>query len=408
MRVPAGWRLMSLSELAAYHNGRAFKPEDWSEHGRPIIRIAQINNPDASTDYYAGNDVDERHLIQDGDLLFSWSATLTAIKWNRGPGIVNQHIFKVEARQGVDRDFLLYTILNAIDDLTEHSHGTTMKHIKKGVLKIYQVPVPPLFEQRCIAKILSSVDESIAATKAVIEQTRIFKKAVLKCLLTKGTGHARVKNTGIGEIPEQWDVRRLGEICEKITSGSRGWAQYYADEGTLFVRSQNIRSGRLDMSDRQFVTIPAGAEGNRTYIKADDLLFTITGNGVGNVAKAPEGLGEAYVSQHIALVRLHDRRLADMLMAFFSPDGPGNTQIVKAQYGQSKPGLSLDNIKNLLVPIPPPLEVNRITEVILEIASAEKKASETLEVEMKLKSALMSDLLTGRKRVFADALSPAL
>src|SRR4051794_8013675 len=125
--VPGDWDLRPLSDLADYYNGRAFKPKDWTGDGLPIIRIAQINDPEAECDHYAGSDVDPRHLIADGDILFSWSATLTAIKWNRRPGVLNQHIFKVVSKPGVDRDFLLYTILKSIDALAGHSHGSTMK-----------------------------------------------------------------------------------------------------------------------------------------------------------------------------------------------------------------------------------------------------------------------------------------
>jgi len=396
--VPETWELKPLSDLADYHNGRAFKPEDWTDQGLPIVRIAQINDPDAEYDYYAGKDVEPRHLINDGDILFSWSATLTAIKWSRGPGILNQHIFKVVPRLGIDRDFLLYTILNSIDVLAGHSHGSTMKHIKKGVLKLHQVPVPPLSEQCRIGEILSSVDEAIQATQAVIEQTRKVKRGVLGRLLTRGIGHTRFRQTEIGEIPETWGLGKLRDVSCHITSGSRGWAQYYTDEGALFVRSQNIRDGVLDFADRQHVRVPTNAEGARTLVCPDDLLFTITGNGVGNVAKVPNGLGPAYVSQHIGLVRLNEPDLADLFVAFFSPSGPGNVQITGSQYGQSKPGLSLENIRQFVVPIPPPTEARRIIAMIRDFTTAEMIAIDHSSHLSALKSGLMSDLLTGRKR----------
>ena len=73
--MSSGWVQRTLDQLAVYHNGRAFKPSDWTETGLPIIRIAQITNPNAVPNYYDGNDVDGKHVIVNGDLLFSSSVT---------------------------------------------------------------------------------------------------------------------------------------------------------------------------------------------------------------------------------------------------------------------------------------------------------------------------------------------
>src|ERR1035438_7863901 len=89
-----GWKLASLAELAEYHNGVAFKPRDWGEDGLPIIRIEQITDPSAHTDRFSGPLL-PINRIDDGDLIFSWSATLRAVIWADGPGALNQHLFKV-------------------------------------------------------------------------------------------------------------------------------------------------------------------------------------------------------------------------------------------------------------------------------------------------------------------------
>ena len=278
--------------------------------------------------------------------------------------------------------------------------GTTGRaRVPNSVFDEIEVALPPLPEQRRIAEILSSVDEAIAATRAVIEQTRKVKQAVLERLLTKGIGHTRFKQTEIGEIPEGWEVVQLRDLATQITSGSRGWARYYSEEGDLFLRSQNVRSGVLDLSDKQFVKVPKSAEGSRTLVTARDLVFTITGNSVGNVASIPPSLGSAYVSQHVALVRLKDPAISSFLVAFFSPLGPGNQQIMNSQYGQSKPGLSLENIRTLQVPIPSKAELAQLDRIISDYTGYESRLAEELRQLEATKSALMSDLLTGRKRV---------
>ena len=166
--VPEGWKLEPLSALADYHNGRAFKPEDWSKEGLPILRIAQINDPFRETDFYKGSDILDKHLIKKGDLVFSWSATLKAILWGHYDAILNQHIFKVIEKPNVSRAFLQQLLDHSIEKLAESSHGSTMKHIKKGVLDEFHRPIPPLPEQKKIASILTSVDEVIETTQKQI------------------------------------------------------------------------------------------------------------------------------------------------------------------------------------------------------------------------------------------------
>ena len=101
------------------------------------------------------------------------------------------------------------------------------------------------------------------------------------------------KQSEVGIIPEDWEVEPLGGLADFITSGSRGWAQFYSESGALFIRSQNVRDGRLSFADIQYVSPPSGAEGNRTKVKPSDLLITVTGNSVGNVALVEQAFDEA-------------------------------------------------------------------------------------------------------------------
>lgn len=146
------------------------------------------------------------------------------------------------------------------------------------------------------------------------------------------------KRTEVGVIPEDWAVALLGHLSDFITSGSRGWASYYSHCGSLFVRSQNVRGGRLDLSDCQFVNPPQGAEGNRTRLSLNDLLITITGNSVGNVALVKQDLGDAYISQHVGLVRLSEPSGGRYICRFLSPCSPGNKQIIASQSGAEQTG----------------------------------------------------------------------
>lgn len=168
-------------------------------------------------------------------------------------------------------------------------------------------------------------------------------------------------------IPALWQAVHLGDICNLITSGSRGWAEFYAKSGPKFLRAQNIRFGRLRLDDLACVNPPAKSEGARTQVKAGDLLIVITGAGVTNPALLDHDLGEAYVSQHVALVRPTSVALSRWLLLCLMAGPSGRDELVERAYGAGKPGLNLDNIRSLNTPIPPLDEQHRIVAKVDEL-----------------------------------------
>lgn len=156
--VPPGWVPARVNDTGLYINGLAFKPADWKQSGIPIIRIQNLTDP-AKEFNYAEGDFPEEVMVSDGDILVSWSATLEAFKWDRGEGVLNQHIFRVIPHEGLaDRDFLLLFLRHAIREMadSEHAHGLVMTHINRGPFLNHVVLIPPLAEQR---RIVAKVDE---------------------------------------------------------------------------------------------------------------------------------------------------------------------------------------------------------------------------------------------------------
>lgn len=134
--VPEGWIVCSIDDLGEYINGYAFKPSDWEESGKPIIKIKELNEGvTKNTPRNSGIDVPEKYYISAGDIVFSWSATLTAMIWDGEEGLLNQHLFKVIPKDGVSREFVLQSILNALNEFKNLTTGATMKHIQRGKLK---------------------------------------------------------------------------------------------------------------------------------------------------------------------------------------------------------------------------------------------------------------------------------
>lgn len=173
------------------------------------------------------------------------------------------------------------------------------------------------------------------------------------------------KDSGVqwlGEVPEHWIVMPLKRDIEFITSGARGWAENYADDGDLFLRIGNLTrdSIRLDLSDTQRVVVPYGAEVDRTQVQAGDILFSITAY-LGSVAVVPAVLGRAFVSQHVALVRPSKKHCISEWLAYVAISYVGKTHLETTGYGGTKVQLSLADVTSLPMIVPPIDEQQAIT-----------------------------------------------
>lgn len=168
------------------------------------------------------------------------------------------------------------------------------------------------------------------------------------------------------DIPKSWQWARLGDLSELITSGSRDWAQHYSDEGAIFVRMGNLsrRSYELRLSNIQRVSPPTGGEGSRTKLETGDLLLSITGE-VGLLGLIPENFGDAYINQHVCMIRffcsLRNRFLPEAL----------RSPLAYKQYEAPQRGIKnsfrLSDVSEMLVPLPPLSEQHRIVAKVDEL-----------------------------------------
>jgi type I restriction enzyme S subunit len=163
-------------------------------------------------------------------------------------------------------------------------------------------------------------------------------------------------------LPDGWCWASVDELSILITSGSRGWAEYYASSGPLFIRSQDINSDALRLDDVAHVQLPGESEGSRTSAQAFDVLITITGANVTRCAPVRATLGEAYVSQHVALVRPVDSSITELAHLWLISEQGGRKQLKTAAYGLGKPGLNLADVANVYLPLPPAAERAQIVQ----------------------------------------------
>jgi type I restriction enzyme S subunit len=220
----------------------------------------------------------------------------------------------------------------------------------------------------------------------------------------RGNDGVVMKDSGIewlGEVPVHWEVMSLKRDLLFLTSGSRGWADHYADDGALFIRIGNLPRNdiHLDLSDIQRVAVPDGTEGERTRVQSGDVLFSITAY-LGSVAVVPEDFEVAYVSQHVALARLSGQSLLPKWVAYLTLSSVGKTYLETQGYGGTKVQLSLDDVRNIPM-LAPSLDEQQIIIAFLDSETAKfdtltLEANRAIALLQERRSALISAAVTGK------------
>lgn len=175
-----------------------------------------------------------------------------------------------------------------------------------------------------------------------------------------------------------------------MTSGSREWKEYYSKVGAIFIRTQNIKTDQLVLDDVAYVDLPSSREGTRTRVLQGDILITITGANVTKAARVEDQLPEAYVSQHIALTRPRFREMSEWLHLCLVSHGAARGVLEKLAYGD-KPGLNLNNIRDLVFLVPPLADQRRIL----------KKVNQLMHLVDQLEAQLAASRVAGERLVEA-------
>ena len=432
-KLPPSWCMTSIGEFCNLINGRAFKPIEWTDKGLPIIRIQNLNNSNANFNFFNG-ELDIKHRVETGDLLFAWSGTpgtsFGAHIWGGNVGALNQHIFKVVFNEFlIDKRFIRYAINQTLDELISGAHGGVgLRHVTKGMFENTKIIFPPLAEQKVIANKLETLLTQVESVKArlnrIPETLKAFRQSVFASAangkLTEDwreknhflpsnpdKGKERFKNDlfnsateSLPELPNEWIVVPAASILEYITSGSRGWANYYADDGALFLRMSNVRydTTRLDLNDLQYVNLPESVEGKRSLVRKNDLVISITAD-IGRVARVDIELEEAYVNQHLALLRPSADINSEYLATCIAAVNIGVKQVQALKRGAAKAGLGLDDIRSLAIPFPSIEEqaeiVCRVEELFAFAGSIEQQVNAALAHVNNLTQSILAKAFRG-------------
>ena len=231
-----------------------------------------------------------------------------------------------------------YLRQGCLKQLQEGFKGSGLQHISKKYIEKLLIPNINIKEQNRIVErieeLFSELDIGIKTIKSTNDQITIYKLSILKDVFS-----------------ENFSKKTIEAVSEFVTSGSRGWAQYYTDKSnTRFVRITDLTRDSIVLKNDniQYLSLPEKVEGKRSLLKPNDVLVSITAD-LGSIALIPDSIGEAYINQHIALIRFSNSNLGKC-MAYYLKSCYGQKDLLKNKRGGGKLGLGLDDIRKTPVP----------------------------------------------------------
>lgn len=261
------------------------------------------------------------------------------------------------------------------------ARGTTRVRITRKNLGEMPIPLSPLPEQQRIVdrieSLFAKLDEAKQKAQDALDSFETRKAAILhKAFAGELTAQWR-KEHGVGI--ESWKEKTSTQLFEYVTSGSRGWAKYYSQDGDPFIRMGNLDHGtiELDLTDIQYVSLPSKAEGQRTKLQKNDILISITAD-IGMIGLVRQVEKDSYINQHIALARPAGDNNAEFI-AWYLVSDVGLQQLQNKQRGATKIGLALDDIRSLKLLMPIPCEQTEIVRILDDLLAKEQQAKEAAE-----------------------------
>lgn len=371
---------MKLIELGSIlHMVKGKKPLHQSEQNhegyRPYVDIKAFETGVVS----AYTDGEKCLPCNDGDVLIVCDGARSGLVGRAIKGYVGSTLALLHA-DGLLNDYLFYFVQGKYRLLNTKMKGTGTPHLNAEELKKQKLVVPSLAEQqRIVAKIeelFSELDNSVAALKQTKAQLSVYRQAVLKDAFSNITSTKSIQQSSV-----------------LVTSGSRGWAQYYSSEGARFVRITDLTRDSISLKNNniQHVTIPQNAEGTRSKLLSQDILVSITAD-LGSIALIPDNIGDAFINQHIALVRLKNSKLAKCIAWYLRSD-LGQKSLLKNKRGGGKLGLGLDDIRCTDIPDISEKEATNILRYIESRLSTCDNVEKTINAALQQAESLRQSIL---------------
>lgn len=354
----------------------------------------------------AGSATSAKTVFYTGDILFGkLRPNLRKAAAAPFDGVCSTDILPLFGKDGLDSPYLLQ--LAQWNRLQWHaiatSSGTKMPRTSWKQLGEFTFLLPPLSEQRKIAAILSSVDDAIDKTQAVIDQAKIVKRGLMQELFTRGLPgrSTRFKQTEIGSIPNQWTIRSLADAC--IARGQYGAnvaKRDFEPGGIRYIRITDIDDDGA-LKDEAVGIDDRDADGY--LLRTGDILFARSGT-VGKTylhVDDDAGLRCAFAG-YLVRFRTRGRVLLPAFLKEYLNTAVYWRWVAVRQRVQAQPNINATEYGQLPVPLPSLDEQRKIVDVADGFNSFIRSARAEVRGRLRLKRALMSVLLTGDLRVTPD------
>ena len=397
-KVPDNWCWVAMGKLTVMKSGYPFDSHRFvsesSDTTRPLIRIRDVVR--GSTETFTDEGCPDEYIITRGEILIGMDGDFNVAKWQSTDALLNQRVCCIKSSSDLFLDdFLFYYLPDPLKKINDATPSVTVKHLSTKTLAITPVPVPPLAEQRRIVDrieyLFAKLDEAKEKAQSVLDSFETRKAAILHKAFTGELTAKWRSEHGLGI--DSWKPTTAQNLFSYVTSGSRGWAQYYADSGAVFLRMGNLDHGtiELDLSDLQFVQLPDKAEGQRSLVQENDILISITAD-VGMIGFVRNIDFEAYINQHVALARPANPESAEFI-AWYLVSDVGLQQFRSKQRGATKIGLGLNDIRTLSLSMPSLGEQNEIVRILDSLFAKEQQAREAAEAVLEKIDLLKKSIL---------------
>ena len=421
--APESWRVVKLGEVMTATVGGGTPDRSNLDYWGGSIPWATVKDFGPRMLFEPQERITEKGLRNSASNLVPANTVVVATRMNVGavfrsgiPIAINQDLRALLPAENLLGEYLFYFLQSNGKALSRMATGTTVKGIRVNSLKSLPLPLPPLPEQRKIAAILSSLDDAIEKTQAIIDQVQVVKRSLMQELLTIGLPgrHRQFKQTVIGGLPETWAVSTVNAVaaqrehsCVGGPFGSDLTRKDYVDfPGVPVIRGSNLSAPSARLNENEFVFV-SEAKANalqRNMAFPGDLVFTQRGT-LGQVCRIPiQSKFRRYVlSQSQMKVSVDEKQVnPEFLLAYFR--SPMALKLIEAMtIGTGVPHLNLWILKGFPVPVP---SLDEQSAIVNHVSATDARVeSEVLSLRglTELRTGLMSVLLSGELRVAPDS-----
>lgn len=304
------------------------------------------------------------------------------VKYYNGKFDAYQRTYIIEGN-GDGRLFIPYLYLfmeKYVERLRKLSIGGVIKYIKLENLTEAMIELPDITAQKYTVMLLSKSKRIIAHRQQQLQKL----DELVKARFVEMFGDPKIN-------PNNYPVCQLSDFIVFLTSGSRGWAQYCADDGTeWFITIKNVKACHIETDNMQPINAPDNAEAKRTRVQEGDLLISITAD-LGRTGVVTKEIAEhgAYINQHLTCIRLKQEVLNPLYVAYFMESPAGKEQFKSKNQSAVKAGLNFNSINSLRLMVPPLDDQNAFVDFIKQVDKSKVAVQKALDETQLLFDSLM-------------------